>query len=213
MVIYKLTNIVTGEIYIGKTKNQLEKRWYQHKKDCQYGRNPNSRLYHAMRKYGADNFTKTVMAECTSLEELNAAEIQLIKEHSPQYNIAKGGNGGWINDQTGKRWKVKDTSRMGVHLIGKAKSAGMKQKISGANNYQSSEIVITPWGEFFTYAAAIDKAKLLRSKGHLDVVTDRPTLRRYCEADITLNDQGRRTFKEWRGRNTKEIGFDKRQRF
>ena len=54
--VYKITNNITGDFYIGSSKN-IEKRWYQHKSPSVQKRQPNSKLYKAMDRYGLDNFT------------------------------------------------------------------------------------------------------------------------------------------------------------
>jgi group I intron endonuclease len=53
MLIYKITNLVNGKIYIGLTEFALEKRWREHKNAS------NSREYYiarAIRKHGRNNF-------------------------------------------------------------------------------------------------------------------------------------------------------------
>lgn len=211
MYIYKITNIQNGKFYIGKTKNNVESRWYKHLKDCQYNRTSKSLLYDAIRKYGKDSFKLEIISVHENLKQLNEAEIQAIASLKPQYNIAKGGDGGWINDQTGKTWKIKDTSRMGKHNIGKHLSVERKAKVSGSNNYQSTCDIHTPWGSFPTYKAAILQAKVLKQQG-VPVVTDDNTLRKYCEKDTILHTEGRRTYPKWRGKSTRSLGFYKTKR-
>ena len=207
MIVYKISNTITGDFYIGKTKNNIEKRWYQHCKDAEYRRNPNSRLYHAIRKYGKGFFKHEILANAQTLFELNQLEIRLIAEHKPAYNIAEGGNGGWINDQTGKRWKIKDTSKMSAAKIGRSRPKALIEAISGGNNYQSTHRIHTPWGVFVTYLDAIKEAKRLRAEGNKAVVVCATTLRKYCESNVRLNIEGRRVCAVWRGRYTTEIGF------
>lgn len=89
--IYKITNTITGNFYIGKTKNTAEERFESHKKRA--SKNANTILYKAMRAYGVESFTISVLAECSILE-LNELEIKYIDEMSPTYNMTRGGDGG-----------------------------------------------------------------------------------------------------------------------
>lgn len=86
-MIYIITNKLNGSRYIGKTSKTLEKRWYQHCKNAEYG--TDTYLYRAMRKYGVENFTIEPLCE-----GLNEEEILMIAEHRPEYNMTFGGDGG-----------------------------------------------------------------------------------------------------------------------
>jgi group I intron endonuclease len=65
----------------------MEDRWYQHKKNAEYGRE--TYLYKAMRKYGVDNFTIEHLSD-----GLDEEEVLLIEQLQPEYNMTKGGDGG-----------------------------------------------------------------------------------------------------------------------
>lgn len=89
-LIYKITNNINGKIYIGKHKTNDKNDGYM-----------GSGLYlnHAQEKYGLDNFTKEILFECSSEEEMNDKERELVNEdfvkRSDTYNLAIGGCGGW----------------------------------------------------------------------------------------------------------------------
>jgi len=85
-MIYKITNLINGKTYIGKTTN-LEARWTLHKWAARSGKK--NRLYVAMRKYGIENFTIEKIGEGYDIEEVIA-----INEHAPDYNMTAGGTGG-----------------------------------------------------------------------------------------------------------------------
>ena len=89
--IYKITNIITGRLYIGQTKRSLDLRLKEH------ATNPNCRvLYRAIQKYGIENFTIDLIGECETFEELNKAEKYYINKWNTLaphgYNIEGGGN-------------------------------------------------------------------------------------------------------------------------
>jgi group I intron endonuclease len=88
--IYKITNIVTQDFYVGKTKLSAEDRFKEHIKQHQ---RRDTFLYRAMRKYGKDNFLIETL-ETTDESLLNEKEKQHILELSPRYNMTQGGDGG-----------------------------------------------------------------------------------------------------------------------
>lgn len=57
------------------------------------------RIVRAIKKYGIENFEKTILFECKSLEEMNAKEAEIVNEdfiaRDDVYNIKVGGDGGW----------------------------------------------------------------------------------------------------------------------
>ena len=91
--IYKITNLVTDECYIGQSVD-VYKRWNDHCK-CGLGIDtpPGNKLYKAMQEYGLDNFTFELLTEC-SQTELNEKEkyfIELYQADTFGYN-STGGN-------------------------------------------------------------------------------------------------------------------------
>jgi group I intron endonuclease len=102
MLIYKITNKINGKIYVGKTEKSIEKRFKIHIKNALVGLRQ-SRLYSAIRKYGASNFSIEVIEvleqkDCV-IEKLNALEIKYIKDLDSKnpnvgYNMTDGGDGG-----------------------------------------------------------------------------------------------------------------------
>jgi len=95
MIIYKAL-FENGKVYIGKTKNDLKKRIYQHiynsKKDTK-----GIKFHKAIKKYGEDNIVWSIIHECSNEDELNLMEIKYIKEYNSienGYNITNGGDGG-----------------------------------------------------------------------------------------------------------------------
>lgn len=87
--IYKIENILTGEVYIGQSKN-IERRWQQHRENMvakttvrKYG------LYRDMRYWGIKNFSFDVLEECSqfALDEREAYWIRHYAAKVHCYNI------------------------------------------------------------------------------------------------------------------------------
>lgn len=65
--IYKITNLINGKSYIGKTSFSIKKRFKEHQRDAFRDRNEKRPLYSAMRKYGIENFTVEQVEECPDM--------------------------------------------------------------------------------------------------------------------------------------------------
>jgi group I intron endonuclease len=92
MVIYKTTNLLNGKWYIGKDS-----------KGYPGYLGSGIHLKAAIEKYGKENFSKEVLQECSTMDELNNAEIEWIEKtnavNDPQsYNLAQGGQGGDLSE-------------------------------------------------------------------------------------------------------------------
>jgi group I intron endonuclease len=92
MIIYEIRNKITNGCYIGQTTRALNERWFEHKYSLRSNTHGNRYLQFAWNKYGEANFSVKIIAHCTSLEDLNAREVELIKSGQGTYNLAKGGN-------------------------------------------------------------------------------------------------------------------------
>ena len=82
--VYKITNTVTGDFYIGSSKD-VKRRWANHKCKSKWNEKPNSQLYQDMRKYGLDKFDFQVIEE-VEIEKLKETEQQFIEMLKPTYN-------------------------------------------------------------------------------------------------------------------------------
>ena len=88
--VYKIVNTVTGDFYIGSSKN-VKSRWAVHKCQSVWNRYPNKQLYLDMQKYGTDKFELELLeeVEADSLKETEQRFIEMLKPTYNNYN-AKG---------------------------------------------------------------------------------------------------------------------------
>lgn len=90
--IYKITNLITQQAYVGQSVN-IADRWKEHIK-CGLGidASATNRLYNAMQKDGVHNFTFELIEECPR-EQLNEKErlwINIYQTDTLGYNSTKG---------------------------------------------------------------------------------------------------------------------------
>lgn len=93
--IYKITNLINGKQYIGKTTLSVTKRFQEHCYEYSKQRVEKRPLYAAMLKYGIDNFVVEELLECPQ-EELSSYETLFIEKfdtYNNGYNATKGGDG------------------------------------------------------------------------------------------------------------------------
>lgn len=92
--IYQITNKINNKRYIGQHKYEDESN--------PMGKYKGSGvlLHKAYKKYGIENFeTEILYKRIRDKETANAMEIWAIEKYKPEYNIAKGGDGGDIYHQ------------------------------------------------------------------------------------------------------------------
>ena len=82
--IYKITNTITGDFYIGSSKN-IKQRWAAHKKPSVWKKYSNKQLYLDMQKYGLDKFVFEVIEEAEP-DKLKEMEQEFIEKLQPVYN-------------------------------------------------------------------------------------------------------------------------------
>lgn len=93
-VIYKITNINTQEIYIGKTKGDISKRWTEHiKTSLNIGTVAKSRIHEALYRHW-DEFTFEILEVVSDNEKLSQREkyyINFYQSNIYGYNMNSGG--------------------------------------------------------------------------------------------------------------------------
>lgn len=89
-LIYKTTNLLNGKIYIGKHETFNKDDGYM---------GSGKYLKRSISKYGLENFKREILFECSSEDEMNLKEAELVTEEfcdrKDTYNICPGGKGGW----------------------------------------------------------------------------------------------------------------------
>lgn len=93
--IYSITNIVTGDMYIGQTKVSFESRWREHIGSLKRGTHDNNYLQRSWVKYGEEGFKFEAIHLCDELDILDDLEIYYIKKYDTYmngYNLTPGGN-------------------------------------------------------------------------------------------------------------------------
>ena len=138
IVVYKHTS-PSNKVYIGQTKN--------YKKRCVPGNYKSSPyFYHAIQKYGWENFTHEILGVCSSQEEADKSEINYIKQYNSTnpkygYNICKGGGHKAIME--GKN----------NPFYGKTHSKETKQKLSEMHRHMNTkQVECINTGEIFESA-------------------------------------------------------------
>ena len=84
--IYKITNKINGNFYIGKHKTNDPNDSYM---------GSGKLIKAAIRKHGIENFEKEILEIFNTEEEMNEAEVRLVVLGKGSYNICPGGQGGW----------------------------------------------------------------------------------------------------------------------
>lgn len=91
-LIYKITNLINNKIYIGQHVTTNVNDDYM---------GSGEHIKNAIKKYGIENFKKEIIAECSSFEEMNELEKELVNHEFVQnpntYNHSIGGSYGWKN--------------------------------------------------------------------------------------------------------------------
>lgn len=132
--VYRITNIINGKSYFGKTMMNFGKRWDHHRSMLRCGRHGNANLQKEWDEYGEDNFEFEIVKICDDDEEANKIEIECIakgRENDLVYNIAPGGRFNWA---TGKHLPEETKRKIGEknrkHMTGRKLPEETKKKMS-----------------------------------------------------------------------------------
>ena len=82
--VYRITNTITGDFYIGSSKN-VKKRWASHKCKSTWNEHPNNPMYQDMKRYGVNKFEFEILAKA-EIAHLKETEQKFIENLKPTYN-------------------------------------------------------------------------------------------------------------------------------
>lgn len=110
-LIYKLTNVRNGKVYIGQTTQTAERRFSEHASRAKMG-NRDHKLYLAIKKYGIEAFEMEVLCCALDAKYLDELEISFIKEYN-SFNRGYNSNAGGcsVSDATKKKLSAIFTGR------------------------------------------------------------------------------------------------------
>ena len=93
MLVYKITNLLDGKLYIGVTSN-MDRRMMEHRKLANL--KAGYALHRAMHKHGLESFKEEILMECMDESEAYVFEryfIELVQSRQPNgYNLTDGGD-------------------------------------------------------------------------------------------------------------------------
>lgn len=123
--IYKITNTVTSDFYIGSSVD-IKYRWYKHKRELELNHHVNNHLQNAWNKYGEENFSFEIVQECDKNHLLDQEQYN-IDSLNPAYNICK-----IAYSTSGHRFHLSEETKRKISLSKKGKkfSEEHKKKLS-----------------------------------------------------------------------------------
>ena len=135
--VYKIVNTVTGDFYIGSSRN-VKRRWAQHKCPSVWKKHPNNPMYKDMQKYGVESFSFQILVPVLP-EYLTQVEQEFIEMLNPTYN--NNNAKGWDTEQYKETIRKYKQSEKGKESIRKAnRKYQQSEKGKKANRkYQQSE--------------------------------------------------------------------------
>ena len=89
--VYKITNKITGECYVGSSKN-VYSRWANHKCPSTWKKHSNNRMYQDMQKYGVEQFHFEIIVPAAPTR-LKVCEQEFIDIYHPTYNSYRANTG------------------------------------------------------------------------------------------------------------------------
>ena len=144
--IYQIQNDINNKIYIGKTEFSIEKRFKEHCKDAFKKDTEKRPLYAAMRKYGIEHFSISLIEETDKPEERERYWIETYGSFKNGYNATIGGDGkkyldyNLIIDTYNKIQNIKEVARLlniDRHHVSKIlKEADIKIRPTNEINYK-----------------------------------------------------------------------------
>ena len=135
MLIYLITNRITGKQYVGQTINTIQRRWreycYEAKRGCRFA------LHLAIQKYGKENFTVEQIDVACDRDELDRKEqfwMEYYNTLTPNgYNLQTGGGHHTVSEETRKRMSEAAGRGENHHWYGRHHTDEVKERIRQAH--------------------------------------------------------------------------------
>jgi group I intron endonuclease len=127
LLVYKITCSVTGEIYIGITRQSIKRRWAGH---LYSSTRCSTKLARAIRKHGERAFTCEHIASGLSLEGLLKAEEDLVNQYDSMENGLNSTRGGY--GVAGIQWTPESKKRISEVRRQLWRTEAYRSKISGS---------------------------------------------------------------------------------
>ena len=111
--VYKILNTVTGDFYIGSSRN-VKRRWAVHKCPSVWKQHPNNPMYKDMQKYGVESFSFQILVPVLP-EYLTQVEQEFIEMLNPTYN--NNNAKGWDTEQykeTNRKYKQSEKGKKAI---------------------------------------------------------------------------------------------------
>ena len=137
--LYRIVNKISASSYVGMTRKSLNKRWNEHIHNARKGKK--TKFYDAMRSYGFENFEIILISKFDTRQECCEAEIYLIAKEDNLYNLAAGGDGGFVVVNLDQwKQKLKEARKGGKPFLGRNHTEETKKKCrQAALNYWASK--------------------------------------------------------------------------
>lgn len=135
--VYKITNKVTGKVYIGITNQGAGVRYRHHWYEARIGES--APIHRSMKKYGEENFTLEILETVDTYEELKDREKYWIKFYDSMnrekgYNLTEGGDGTF-----GRMHSEETKDKIRQKAIGRKASEETRRKMSESRKGKTSE--------------------------------------------------------------------------
>lgn len=124
-IVYRITNRINNKIYIGAHKTHNINDDYM---------GSGTGIKRAIKKYGIENFEKTILFELNSEQEMYDKEAELVTEEfinrSDNYNAKTGGKIAYVYSQETKELISRRTKECQTVVFGRIRTEQTREKIS-----------------------------------------------------------------------------------
>lgn len=218
--VYKITNKVNNNFYIGSTCRNFKERMLEHCACCIQNKNHSPVLYSAIRKYGFSNFYVEFIEIMNTASELEIHEREgfYIRTFNPQYNICKEPEKSGSpnkNKKLSKEWRqhIAEKSRQYKHDSEAYSKVVRNNKANACRLIFQNEVEILQFDSWVEAATVLngDKAAMMSAykkgkpyKGYTIIkkTTQKKSLVVYTEnGNLTFKSFGEcdRFFNMWKG--------------